>query len=161
MKLLWACSFGLTELAIQLITRDGTSRTTKTSNGWTPLLEILRSINDIQHPYSKMPEHARGEVPKLVAFAKMLIDDKRIDINGTVVDEVLWLGRDRDWDDFAVGHSALSLCMQGNDRYNPHLVRHILKSPNLTIDGITLLTLIKFRFFDLFNNLLSQCVIAC
>jgi len=149
---------GLVELAIQFITKDGTSRTTKTRSGWTPLIETLRAISEIPHPYTSQTDKARGEVPKLVEFAKMLIDDKRIDLNLLVVDEVLFLTRDNDWDDYGNGHTALSLCLQGTDRYNPALVDAILKSPAVQIDGVALLTLVKYQSWTQLSDFLSRFV---
>src|SRR5262249_6603437 len=126
LKMLWACSMGYIELAIQFITREGTSRTTRTRGGWTPLLEALRALSQIASTYLK--DAPRGEVTKLVEFAKMMIDDKRIDLNATVVDEALIASRPSDWDDFGNGHTALSLCLQGPERFNPELVETLLRN---------------------------------
>eukprot|EP01122_Echinamoeba_exundans_P008344 TRINITY_DN2751_c0_g2_i3.p1 TRINITY_DN2751_c0_g2~~TRINITY_DN2751_c0_g2_i3.p1 ORF type:complete len:456 (+),score=43.92 TRINITY_DN2751_c0_g2_i3:1-1368(+) len=157
MKLLWACSHGLVELAYQLIMREGTSRTTKTKVGWSPLNEIMRFILSVPTPFPLERGPAGSEMPKLLELAKMVASDQRIDVSLAAVDEMRALNYEYEWDDTVIGYSPFSMCLQSYSHFNPELLG-LLLSRNTKPDALALLAMVKNRFFRLYRDWVPKFV---
>lgn len=157
LKLLWACSHGLVELAYQLIMREGTSRTTKTKVGWSPLNEILRFLLTIPTPFATEKASAAAEMHKLMELARMVASDSRIDVSLAASDEVKAFQFECEWDDSTIAYSPFSLCLQGYAHYNPDMLA-LLQSRGARPDGIAFLAMIKSRYFKLYREWVPRYV---
>lgn len=157
MKLLWACSHGLVELAYQLIMREGTSRTTKTKIGWSPLNEIMRFMLTVPTPFPLEKGGASPEMTKLQEIARMIAGDGRIDVSMRAIDEIKKFHFDCEWDDTVQGYSPFSMCLQSYSHFNAEMLA-ILLSRGTKPDGLALLAMVKSRYFRMYRDWIVKYV---